>query len=155
MTGPRGCGEGAGGLARNEDRSRCKKCPIKAVKTARLATDRPGVLAAVEPNEGDSVREGQLVARLMDEVAKASLDVAKLVADDHVEIQYATKLNAVDTAEYEKGPRGESAAPATPFRDLDMRRAKLDDGDAANCRSTRPSTKWTSTDSRPIRPTRS
>ena len=72
------------------------ECPVKAVKTARLATDRPGVLAAVEPKEGDAVREGQIVARLMDEVAQASLDVAKLVADDHVEIQYATKLNAVD-----------------------------------------------------------
>ena len=92
-------------------RSNCAKCLIRPVKTARLATDRPGVLAAVEPKEGDAVHEEQIVARLMDEVAQASLDVAKLVADDHVEIQYATKLNAVDTAEYEKDLAGQSAAP--------------------------------------------
>ncbi|HUE14018.1 MAG TPA: hypothetical protein VMR25_07635, partial [Planctomycetaceae bacterium] len=57
------------------------ECLIKAVKTARLATDRPGVLAVVEPKEGDSVREGQIVARLMDEVAKANFEVKKLTAD--------------------------------------------------------------------------
>src|ERR1700735_5555421 len=59
-----------------------ERCLIKAVKTARLATDRPGVLSVVDPHEGYSVKEGQVVARLMDEVAQASYEVAKLVADD-------------------------------------------------------------------------
>ena len=29
-----------------------KECLIRAVKSARLATDRPGVLAVVQPKEG-------------------------------------------------------------------------------------------------------
>jgi RND family efflux transporter MFP subunit len=77
-------------------------CLIKAVKTARLATDRPGVLSLVDPHEGDTVKEGQVVARLMDEVAQASYEVAKLVADDPIEVKYATKLNKVDGLEYRK-----------------------------------------------------
>ncbi len=87
-----------------------RKCQIKAVNSARLATDRPGVLATIDPKEGDIVHEGQLLARLMDEVAQASLEVAKLVADDRLEIEYANELNAVDTTEYEKDPSGQSAA---------------------------------------------
>jgi RND family efflux transporter MFP subunit len=100
------------------------ECLIKAAKTARLATDRPGVLAAVEAKEGDSVREGQIVARLMDEVAKANFEVKKLVADDHVEIDYASKLNAVDTAEYEKDLEANRQHLNT-IPDIELRRAKL------------------------------
>jgi membrane fusion protein (multidrug efflux system) len=78
----------------------------------------------VEPKEGDAVREGQIVARLMDEVAQASLDVAKLVADDHVEIQFATKLNAVDAAEYAKDLEANKQHLNT-VPDIEVRRAKL------------------------------
>jgi membrane fusion protein (multidrug efflux system) len=101
-----------------------RECLIKAVKSARLATDRPGVLAAIEPKEGDTVREGQIVARLMDEVAKANFEVKKLTADDHVEIQYATKLNAVDTAEYQKDLEANRQHLNT-IPDIELQRAKL------------------------------
>jgi membrane fusion protein (multidrug efflux system) len=101
-----------------------KDCMIRAVKTARLATDRPGVLADVQPKEGDAVAKDKIVARLMDDVAQASLDVAKLVADDQVEIKYATKLNEVDTAEYEKDLEANRQHFNT-VPDLEVRRAKL------------------------------
>jgi membrane fusion protein (multidrug efflux system) len=99
-------------------------CLIKAVKTARLATDRPGVLSLVDPHEGDTVKEGQVVARLMDEVAQASYEVAKLVADDRVEIEYATRLNAVDKIEYSKSVATNETARGT-IPDIELRRLKL------------------------------
>jgi RND family efflux transporter MFP subunit len=99
-------------------------CLVKVVKTARLATDRPGVLASVEPKEGDSVRKDQLVARLMDEVPQANLDVANLVADDRVEIQYAKKLNAVDAAEYAKNLEANQKHENT-VPDIEVQRSKL------------------------------
>jgi membrane fusion protein, multidrug efflux system len=99
-------------------------CLIKAVKTARLATDRPGVLADVQPNEGESVHEKQPVARLMDEVPRATLEVAKLVANDEVELKFAQKANAVDNLEYDKileaNRHSFNAIPA-----LEVERAKL------------------------------
>jgi RND family efflux transporter MFP subunit len=101
-----------------------EECLIRAVKTARLATDRPGVLADVKPNEGDAVKKDQIVARLMDEVPQASLDVAKLVADDPVEIQYATKLHEVDKLEYEKNLQA-NRIHANTVPDLEVQRAKL------------------------------
>jgi RND family efflux transporter MFP subunit len=101
-----------------------RECLIRAVKTARLATDRPGVLAAVQPKEGDAVRENEIVARLMDEVPQANLDVAKMVANDQVEIQYATKLHAVDKLEYEKDVQANRQHLNT-VPDLEVQRAKL------------------------------
>jgi RND family efflux transporter MFP subunit len=101
-----------------------EECRIQAVKTARLATDRPGVLAAVQPKEGDTVRENQIVARLLDEVPQANLEVAKLVADDQVEIAYATKLHAVDKLEYEKDEQANRQHMNT-VPDLEVQRAKL------------------------------
>jgi multidrug efflux pump subunit AcrA (membrane-fusion protein) len=101
-----------------------RKCQIKAVNSARLATDRPGVLATIDLKEGDTVHENQILARLMDDVAQASLDVAKLVADDDIEILYATKLNDVDAVEYEKS----LAANRHHFNtipQIDIMRAKL------------------------------
>ena len=101
-----------------------RKCQIKAVNSARLATDRPGVLAAIDLKEGDTVHENELLARLMDDVAQASLEVAKLVADDDIEIQYSTKLNEVDTKEYEKSLAANRQHYNT-VPQLDILRAKL------------------------------
>jgi membrane fusion protein (multidrug efflux system) len=77
-------------------------CSIKPVNTAILATDRPGVLKSVKPKEGELVQENELVAQLKDEVARANLNVAIKTAENHVEIEYAEKLNEVDQKEYEK-----------------------------------------------------
>src|ERR1700722_1758588 len=101
-----------------------RECLIRAVKTARLATDRPGVLAEVKPQEGDAVRKNDIVARLMDEVPQANLDVAKMVANDQVEIQYATKLHAVDKLEYEKDVQANRQHLNT-VPDLEVQRARL------------------------------
>ncbi len=101
-----------------------RECLIRAVKTARLATDRPGVLAEVKSKEGDAVRENEIVARLMDEVPQANLDVARMVANDQVEIQYATKLHEVDKAEYEKDLQANQQHLNT-VPDLEVQRTKL------------------------------
>jgi multidrug efflux pump subunit AcrA (membrane-fusion protein) len=99
-------------------------CSIRAVKTARLATDRPGVLAVVDPKEGDIVKEGDQVARLMDEDPQANYEVAKLVADDPIEVKYATKLNKVDALEYRKSDEANRHTPGT-FSEIELKRLKL------------------------------
>jgi RND family efflux transporter MFP subunit len=101
-----------------------RNCRIKAAKTASLAADRPGVLAVVDPKEGDTVKEGQQVARLKDEIPQANYEVAKLVADDHVEVQYATKVNKVDALEYEKSVEANRQAPGR-ISEIEFERAKL------------------------------
>ncbi len=76
-------------------------CLIKAVKMARLASGQSGVLKDIAPKEGDAVKEGQIVVQLMDDVPRANLRVAILTAENTIEIDFATKANAVDVKEYE------------------------------------------------------
>ncbi len=101
-----------------------RNCRIKAVQTARLATDRPGVIALVDPKEGDTVRKGQEVVRLMDEVPQANWEVAKLIANDEIEVEFATKSNAVDALEYQKSVAANQKAPGT-ISEIELERLKL------------------------------
>jgi len=99
-------------------------CEIKAVKTARVATDRPGVISLVDPKEGDTVREGAEIVRLMDEVPQANLAVARLVADDKIEVEYATEAHRVDELEYKKSVAANRQAPGT-ISEIELERLKL------------------------------
>jgi RND family efflux transporter MFP subunit len=101
-----------------------KDCNIKAVQTARVATDRPGVIAQIDPQEGDTVKKGDEIVRLMDDVPRANWEVAKLVADDKIEVQYAEKLNAVDAVEYIRSVEANRKAPGT-ISEIELRRLEL------------------------------
>jgi multidrug efflux pump subunit AcrA (membrane-fusion protein) len=99
-------------------------CEIKAVKTARVATDRPGVISVIDPKEGDTVKEGVKIVRLMDDVPVANWEVAKLIADDQIEVQYATEAHRVDELEYKKSVAANGQAPGT-ISEIELERLKL------------------------------
>lgn len=101
-----------------------RNCEIKAVKTARVATDRPGVISVVDPKEGDTVKEGVEIIRLMDEVPVANWEVAKLVADDQIEVLYATEAHRVDELEYKKSVAANVQAPRT-ISEIELERLNL------------------------------
>lgn len=69
---------------------------------AVLASDRPGILEFVEPEEGAEVKKGQQVAGLKDEVAVAALKVAEETAKNDIETRYAQAAAAVAEQEYRK-----------------------------------------------------
>lgn len=63
------------------------KCPISLIDSVTLAADRPGVIAFVKPEEGDSVKALSQIVGLRDEAAAALLKkVATLKAenDNHI-----------------------------------------------------------------------
>ncbi len=101
-----------------------QNCLISAVKSANLATDRPGVLADVVPKEGDEVGQDEIIARLSDDVPRANLAVAVLTAQSRVEIEYSELLNAVDAAEYDKALLANRQHPNS-VPDIEVRRLKL------------------------------
>lgn len=100
------------------------RCHIKLIDTAVLASDRPGIIAYVEPEEGDPVHAGQQVAGLRDEVAQAELAVAELEAKNDVEIRYAKKATEVAKAEHEVALEANRRVPkAVP--EVEVNRLKL------------------------------
>lgn len=79
---------------------RLSRCRIKLIKRVTLASDRPGILAFVEPEEGDAVRADQQIAGLRNEVATAQLKIREKEATNDVEIRYAKKAHDVAKAEH-------------------------------------------------------
>ncbi len=77
-------------------------CRIKLIEEVTLASARPGILAFVEPDEGDTVRAQQQVAGLHDEVATAALAIAAQQAKNDVGVRYAKKAAEVAKAVHQK-----------------------------------------------------
>ncbi|QDT43268.1 putative efflux pump membrane fusion protein [Gimesia alba] len=72
------------------------ECRIKLIDRVILGSDRPGVLEFVEPNEGEQVKKGQVIAALKSDALKASRKTAEKRSSNDIEIRYSKK--ARDTA---------------------------------------------------------
>ncbi len=110
-------GDAAGGI-------RLADCHIQLIDQVVLASDRPGILDFVEPEEGDFVEAGVQVAGLKDEVARAALAVAKHKMENDVQKRFAQKASQVAQAEYEKALETNRRVPGT-VPDIEVRRLKL------------------------------
>ena len=78
------------------------KCSVKLRHSVVLASDRPGLIAQVEPDEGDEVAKGQEIVFLKDETLVALLNIAKQKAENDVNERFAEKSAAVAKAEWDK-----------------------------------------------------
>jgi len=100
-------------------------CSVKLMEEAVLAFERPGILGAIDVQEGDLVKHNQFLAKLKDDVAKAAVDVAEATAEaSEVEIKYATVAAEVAQTEVERMKRANEKIPGT-IPDLEVQRAVL------------------------------
>jgi membrane fusion protein, multidrug efflux system len=100
------------------------RCTIELLDEVTLAFDRPGIVAFVKPREGDTVREGELLAGLKDEVAQATLAIAALEAESDVDIRYAAKAGEVAATEHKKVLEANEIRAKT-FPEVEVLRLKL------------------------------
>ncbi len=77
-------------------------CSIKLRYSVILASDRPGLIMHVEPNEGDEVRKDQELVFLKDDALAALYNVAKLKSENDVNKRFAEKSAAVAEAELKR-----------------------------------------------------
>lgn len=77
------------------------ECLIVLKDFATLAADRPGTLAFVEPEDGDDVREGEIIAGLKDEEVTTKLATQHIQAGNDVSVRYAEAAAKVAIAELE------------------------------------------------------
>jgi RND family efflux transporter MFP subunit len=99
------------------------QCQIKLVDEVILACDRPGIVAFVKPREGDTVKEGDVVLGLDEEVAQAALNTATKEAESDVDIRYSEKSSEVAQTEYEKAELTNLRGKVIP--DVEVKRLKL------------------------------
>jgi multidrug efflux pump subunit AcrA (membrane-fusion protein) len=74
--------------------------------------------------EGDVVGEGQLVASIKDDVARAALAVAEAEAESDVEIRFAQAANGVALLEHERMVEANRRVPQT-VPEIEVRKAQL------------------------------
>ena len=99
-------------------------CRIRLIDRFTLASDQTGILAFVEPEEGDVVRQGHEIAGLKDEVAAAAHQIAEKRADNDIQVKYASAAAAVAETELlkamETNRQVEGAVP-----DIEIQRLRL------------------------------
>ena len=96
------------------------------IERVTLASPRAGVLAFVEPREGDQVEARQVIASLDASVAKASLASARLKASSTVDRRFAKNIIDLSQIEYEKARQANSSIEGGGvFTDIDLHRLKL------------------------------
>lgn len=100
-------------------------CYVNFMDKRTIAASRAGILAYVEPTEGDEVKADQQVAKVKDEVATAQFATAHKEATNDVEIRYAKKAAEVAQAAYLKAVNANVLQP-NAFTDLEVKRLKLD-----------------------------
>ncbi|MCH8829912.1 MAG: HlyD family efflux transporter periplasmic adaptor subunit [Planctomycetes bacterium] len=101
-------------------------CRIKLKKRAILATDRPGILSVITPEEGSKVEKGEVVAALKSEVAIAAVNVAEMKAKDRTEIEYAKLARDQAKVEVEKANEVNRNEPGT-ISVIEIQRLKLEE----------------------------
>ena len=100
------------------------KCSVKLQYSVVLASDRPGLIAHVEPKEGDIVRKDQEIVFLKDEIAVAIFNITKQKAENDVNKRFAEKSAAVAEAEWKKMLESNRKVPGS-IPSTEVERAKL------------------------------
>ena len=108
----------------------------QTVDAVDLAAERPGLLVFVEPREGDTVTEGQVVAKLRDDIPRAQLASARRQAEETITVEYARKASEVARSEYEGILRANERKPGViPFSEQERSRLSVEQSLAQIARS--------------------
>jgi multidrug efflux pump subunit AcrA (membrane-fusion protein) len=101
------------------------KCRIKLIDSVELAAARTGIIAFVEPDEGDEVAQSQKIAGLVDDVPRASLAAAEEQASNDIEVRFAAKNREVAEAKLLRALQANKQVPGT-FPDLEVKQLRLE-----------------------------
>lgn len=106
-----------------------EQCIVKLRKQdqAQVASERPGIIEFIEFEEGDPIQKGQLVARLKDGVARATLDKEMFRATNDVHIRYADAAFKVSQQELQIALDTNARVPGTvPTVEIEKLRLAVD-----------------------------
>ncbi len=100
-------------------------CSMEPLYKAKVASDRPGVLAEMNLEEGDQVKRGQILTRLRDDVARATVAIAKKQTENDIEVRLAQKTSEVAKAELEQAKQMNAGPDLQVVTRYELRRLQL------------------------------
>lgn len=113
-------------LSREDGSTEVKNARVMLIERVTLASPRAGVLAFVEPREGDLVEARQVVASLDASVAKVNLAIVRLKANSTVDRRFAKNIIDLSQIEYDKAKQANNnIGGGGVFTDIDLHRLKL------------------------------
>ncbi|QDT64859.1 efflux RND transporter periplasmic adaptor subunit [Calycomorphotria hydatis] len=101
------------------------ECRIVPDKTSIVAFGSRGAITDLLVEEGDQVKQGDLLAHLFDEEVRAMLMAAEKEANNDVSIRFAQKAAELAQVEYEQVVLGNQRTPGT-FPPIEVRRLKME-----------------------------
>lgn len=111
--------------AEEQERITVNNCSIAPLHSAKIASDRPGVLELMAVEEGDEVEADQLIARLRDDAATAAVEIARKQTENDIEIRLAEKTSEVAAAEFDQAVQANSDPNLQVVTRYEIRRLKL------------------------------
>ena len=99
------------------------QCRVKLVHELSLACERSGVIDFIV-SEGDSVKRGDVIARLRDSLAQASYRITEHESANDIEVRFARKAGELAQLKYERAQQAEQAVPGT-VTDFELRELRL------------------------------
>lgn len=103
---------------------RVDKCSIKLIDEVSLASERTGIIKAINVKEGSVVKEGDLLIELKDEVARAAHARAEREAANDVEVRYSKKAYEFALAEHASAVITNMKVPGA-VTDIEVKKLKL------------------------------
>jgi membrane fusion protein (multidrug efflux system) len=100
------------------------ECHANIFDKVTIPAARGGVLGIVKYEVGQSVKAGELVAKVKDEVARAQFKTAHTTATNEIEIKFAEKSAELAAVELLKVQKANGIAPSA-FTDVEVLRLKL------------------------------
>ncbi len=100
-------------------------CSMEPLYKAKVASDRPGVLAEMKIEEGDQVKHGQILTRLKDDVARATVAIAKKQTENDIEVRLAEKTSEVAKAELDQAKQMDAGPGLQVVTRYELRRLLL------------------------------
>ncbi len=100
-------------------------CSMEPLYKAKVASDRPGVLAEMKLEEGDPVKRGQIIARLRDDVARATVAIARKQTENDIEVRLAEKTSEVAKAELDQAKLMDAGPDLQVVTRYELRRLQL------------------------------
>ncbi len=98
-------------------------CRIHVVNEVSLACERSGILDFAVA-QGGFVKQGEVIARLRDSIARASYAIAEQESANDVEIRFAKKASQLAQLKYERAQQADQALSGT-VTEFELRKLRL------------------------------
>lgn len=101
-----------------------RRCPIKVIHRATLASEQSGIVGTAVPKEGDVVSADDVIVKLRDNIARAANESARLQAENEIPIRSAENARELAELEFDRSLQANRRTRGT-VSEMEVKRLEL------------------------------